>query len=155
MRIVLATDLTDSSVDAARYAVGRARLIGADITVAHVVGSTDIDTRDAISFRYQMRREEPDAKPIVEEFEHAKANEVHSWFEDAVGDFSDIGISYAIEFGDLPTVIWDIVDEVEANSIVVGVHGRHSVGRHLTRILLDATIPVVVVRAGIYTKDGA
>ncbi|VAV96059.1 hypothetical protein MNBD_ACTINO01-2079, partial [hydrothermal vent metagenome] len=49
MRIVLATDLTDSSIDAARYAVRRARLLDADITVAHVVGSTDIDTREAIS----------------------------------------------------------------------------------------------------------
>jgi len=153
MRIVLATDLTDSSVDAARYAVARATLIDADITVAHVVGSTDIDTRDAISFRYQMRREEPDAKPIVEEFEHAKANEVRSWFEDAVGDLTGVGVSYAIEFGDLPEVIWHIVDEVDADSIVVGVHGRHSVGRHLTRILLDARIPVVVVRQGLYTKD--
>lgn len=152
MRIVLATDLTDSSVDAARYAVTRARLIDADITVAHVVGSTDIDTRDAISFRYQMRREEPDAKPVVEEFEHAKANEVRTWFEDAAGDLDDVGVSYAIEFGDLPEVIWHIVDEVNADSIVVGVHGRHSVGRHLTRILLDATIPVVVVRKGIYTE---
>ncbi len=150
MRIVLATDLTDSSIDAARYAVRRARLLDADITVAHVVGSTDIDTREATSFRYQMRREEPDAKPIVEEFEHAKANEVRTWFEGAAGDVSTIAVSYAIEFGDLPTVIWEIVEEVEADSIVVGVHGHHSVGRHLTRILLDAPIPVVVVRQGIY-----
>jgi nucleotide-binding universal stress UspA family protein len=153
MRVVLATDLARSSVDAARYAVAQARLIGADITVAHVVGSTDIDTRDAISFRYQMRREEPDAKPIVEEFEDAKANEVRAWFEDAAGDLSEIGVSYAIEFGDLPEVIWHIVDEVSADSIVVGVHGRHSVGRHLTRILLNATIPVIVVRQGIYSED--
>ena len=153
MRIVLATDLTDSSADAARYAVARARLVGGDITVAHVVGSTDIDTRDAISFRYQMRREEPDAKPIVEEFENAKADEVRRWFESTAGDLSEIGISYAIEFGDLPEVIWSIVEEVDATSLVVGVHGRHSVGRHLTRILLDAAIPVVVVRQGIYSTD--
>ncbi len=119
MHIVLATDLTDSSVDAARYAVARARLIDADLTVAHVVGSADIDTRDAISFRYQMRRHEPDAKPIVEEFEHAKANEVREWFEEAAGDVSGIAVSYAIEFGDLPEVIWSIVEEVDATSIVV------------------------------------
>ncbi|MFV1999769.1 MAG: universal stress protein [Acidimicrobiia bacterium] len=153
MRIVIATDLTESSLDAARYGVQRARLADASVTVAHVVGSTDIDTRDAISYRYQMRRQEPDAKPVVEEFVQAKANEVQAWFEDTVGDVIDLDIEYAIEFGDLPDVIWHIVKEAKADSIVVGVHGRHGVGRHLTRILLDATIPVVVVRQGIYRGE--
>jgi len=154
VRIVIATDLTESSLDAARYGVKRARLLDASVTVAHVVGSTDIDTRDAISYRYRMRREKPDAKPVVEEFAEAKANEVRAWFEESVGDVSDLDIEYAIEFGDLPDVIWHIVKKVNADSIVVGVHGRHGVGRHLTRILLDATIPVVVVRQGIYRGKG-
>lgn len=153
VRIVIATDLTESSLDAALYGIRRARLVDASVTVAHVVGSTDIDTRDAISYRYQRRREEPDAKSVVEELVEAKTNEVRAWFEETVGDASDLDITYAIEFGDLPDVIWHIVKEVNADSIVVGVHGRHGVGRHVSRILLDATIPVVVVRQGIYQAD--
>jgi len=153
VRIVIATDLTESSFDAASYGVKRARLLDASLTVAHVVGSTDIDTRDAISYRYQMRREESDAKPVVEEFVHAKKDELRAWFNETVGDVNDLDVTYVIEFGDLPDVIWHIVKEVNADSIVVGVHGRHGVGRHLSRILLDATIPVVVVRQGIYPVD--
>ncbi len=153
MRIVIATDLTDSSTDAARYAVTLAKRVGASITVAHVVGSTDIDTTPVIAYRYQMHKPEPDAKSVVDRFEREKAAEVQRWFEDVAGDLDGVDVSYAVEFGDLPDVIWRIVGDVEADSLIVGVHGRQSVGRHLSRILLDATIPVVVVRRGIYPDD--
>ncbi len=149
MRIVIATDLTDSSADAARYAVTLAKQDGAGVTVAHVIGSTDIDTTPVIAYRYQMHRPEPDAKSVVDKFEREKAAEVRRWFEDVVGEMDGVDVSYTMEFGDLPDVIWRIVDDVEADSLIVGVHGRQSVGRHLSRILLDATIPVVVVREGI------
>jgi len=156
MGIVIATDLTDSSTDAARYAVTLAKRDGVGITVAHVIGSTDIDTTPVIAYRYQMHQPEPDARSVVNEFEREKAAEVKRWFEDIAGELDGVDVSYAVEFGDLPDVIWRIVGNVEADSLIVGVHGHQSVGRHVNRILLDATIPVVVVREGIIpaTADG-
>ncbi len=149
MRIVIATDLTDSSADAARYAVTLAKRDEAGVTVAHVIGSTDIDTTPVIAYRYQMHQPEQNAKSVVDQFEREKAAEVKRWFEDVAGELNGVDVSYTMEFGDLPDVIWRIVGEVGADSLIVGVHGRQSVGRHLSRILLDATIPVVVVREGI------
>ena len=149
MRIAVATDLTDASTDAARYAVIRARRVDADLVVLHVVGSTEIDTWPVVGSRYQMSRKSTDAKPLVDDFEKRKIKELRNWFTNAVGTPEDVDITYAIEFGDLPTVLWKIVEETGADSLVVGAHGTRSVGRHLSRILLDAKIPVVVVREGI------
>lgn len=149
MRIAVATDLTDASTDAARYAVMRAQLVDADLVVIHVIGSSEIDTRGIVSSRYQMTRHSNDAEPLVDKFEDRKIAELKDWFTNAVGIPDDIMVTYAIEFGDLPTVLWKIVDETGADSLVVGAHGTRSVGRHLSRILLAATIPVVVVREGI------
>lgn len=150
MRIVIATDLTESSSDAARYGVTRARQLGADVTVAHVLGLTDISVRPMLANRYRMRDPETEAEPVVEEFERKKAAEVKSWFKSVVGDVGGVEITYLVEFGDLPVVIWRIVEEVGADSLVVGARGRQSVGRHLSRIILDATIPVIVVRDGMF-----
>lgn len=149
MRIAVATDLTDASTDAARYAIMRARLVGADLVVVHVIGSTEIDTRPVVESRYSMSRTSTEAVPLVDEFEQRKTKELSGWFTNAVGVPEDVAVTYTIEFGDLPTVLWKIIDEVGANSLVVGAHGTHSVGRHLSRILLAATVPVVVVREGI------
>ena len=149
MRIAVATDLTDASIDAAKYAVIRARRVDADLVVVHVVGSPEIDTRRLVESRYQMTRETGDAKPVVDEFEHRKLEELKEWFTKATGGANGINTSYAIEVGDLPTVLWKIVAEAGADSLVLGAHGTRSVGRHLSRILLAAPIPVVVVRQGI------
>ena len=149
MRIVVATDLTDASTDAARYGVGRAEKLGADLVVAHVVGSAGIDTREVVASRYKMSRHSNDPDSLVDEFTATKIGELRDWFTNAVGIPETIDVSFAIDFGDLPTVIWKIVDETGADSLVVGSHGTHSVGRHLSRILLAATIPVVVVRQGV------
>ncbi|MEN8238151.1 MAG: universal stress protein [Actinomycetota bacterium] len=149
MRIAVATDLTNASTDAARYAVTRARRVDADLVVVHVVGSTEIDTRNVVASRYQMTRHSNEAEPLVDDFEHRKIAELRDWFTNAVGIPTDVEVTYAIEFGDLPTVLWNIVGESGADSLVVGAHGTRSVGRHLSRILLDAPIPVVVVREGI------
>ena len=149
MRIAVATDLTDASTAAARYAVIRARRVDADLVVVHVVGSTEIDTRPVVESRYRMTRRSNEAEPLVDDFEHRKTAELRDWFTNAVGIPDDIDIAYAIEFGDLPVVLWKIVAEAGADSLVVGAHGTRSVGRHLSRILLAATIPVVVVREGI------
>ncbi len=149
MRIAVATDLTDASTDAARYAVTRAGSLNADLTVIHVVGSTEIDTRTVVASRYQMSRTSVNAEPVADDFEHQKVAELRDWFTNAVDIPDDVDITYAIKFGDLPTVLWNIVTETGADSLVVGAHGTQSVGRHLSRILLNATIPVVVVREGI------
>lgn len=150
MRIVIATDLTESSSDAARYAAIRARQLGAELTVAHVLGSPDISTRPILATRYQIHRSEIEQVPAVEEFERKKMTEVTEWFSSEVTDADDIEVDFIIEFGDLPDVVWRIVAEVQADSIVVGARGRQNVGRHLSRILLDATIPVIVVRDGMF-----
>lgn len=149
MQIAVATDLADASTDAARYAVTLAKRVDANLCVVHVVGSTEIDTRRLVASRYQMTRNSNDPDPVVGDFEHRKANELADWFTNAVGIPTDVEITYAIEFGDLPTVLWRIVAEAEADMLVVGARGTRSVGRHLSRIILDATIPVVVVREGI------
>lgn len=149
MRIAIATDLTEASTDAARYAVTRARLVDADIVVVHVIGSAEIDTRPLVESRYQMTRDSNDPKSLVDDFEHRSIAELQDWFTNAVGIPEDVDVTYAIKFGDLPTVLWKIVGETGADSLVVGAHGTRSVGRHLSRILLAATIPVVVVREGI------
>lgn len=150
MRIVIATDLTESSSDAARFAVIRARLLDAELTVAHVLGSPDISGRPILATRYQIHSSQKDAEPVVEEFERKKLANVKNWMQSVVADMEGVEIDFLVEFGDLPDVIWRIVDEVQADSIVVGARGRQSVGRHLSRILLDATIPVIVVRDGMF-----
>lgn len=149
MRIAVATDLTDASTDAARYAVTTSRAVDADLVVIHVIGSTDIDARPVTASRYKMTRQSNDAEPLVDEFEQRKTAELQDWFTNAVGIPEGINITYEVEFGDLPTVLWRIVGDVAADSLIVGAHGTSSVGRHLSRILLAATIPVIVVRQGI------
>ena len=149
MRIAVATDLTEASTDAARYAVTRAHRVNADLVVVHVVGSKEIDTRPLVESRYRMTRRSNDAEPLVDEFQKRKTAELKEWFTNAVGIPAHLDVTYAVEFGDLPTVLWKIVSSTGAESLVVGAHGTRSVGRHLSRILLAATIPVVVVREGI------
>ena len=153
MRMVIATDLTRASVDAARYAMAQARRVGADLIVAHVVGSSEIDTAPVAAYRYQIHEPEPDARPVVDEYQREKLAAVKRWFHEAVGDPDGVMVSYEIAFGDLPEVLRSIVTDAAAESLTVGVRGHDSVGRRLSRILLDAPVPVVVVREGILGSD--
>ncbi|MEN8041334.1 MAG: universal stress protein [Actinomycetota bacterium] len=148
MRIVVATDLTDASADAARYAVRRARQLSLGITVVHVVGSQDVDVLPLVSHRYQIHEPEPAGQSVVDDAKADFARESRAWFEETVDDLDGIDVDHAVEFGDLPEVLWRIASEKDARIVVVGVKGRQSVGRKLSRILLDATRPVVVVRQG-------
>ena len=127
--ILVATDFSDTATQALRYALHFARLDGAKVQVAHVEEGADRNGGREASLREQVRE----------------------WMEDLVAS-ADVQASPAILHSeDVASALDRYADEIAADLIVIGTHGRRGlrrlvVGSVAEGVVQKATRPVLTVR---------
>jgi nucleotide-binding universal stress UspA family protein len=140
--ILVPTDFGDASQSAVDYAVALARKLGADLVILHtyeipVVGFPDgamVVTADL-------------GERILEGAQSGLDKEV------ARVSTSGLAVRSMIKQGDAWRCILDATDEVGADLIVMGTHGRKGLPRVLIgsvaeKVVRTATVPVLTVHAG-------
>ena len=138
--ILFATDFSDSSQQAADYAVTLANLNGAKLHVLHVINELDEHQRVMIpreAFLVLEKEVRIQAIKELEKFCKEQAQDIPT-------------ASYAI-VGATFLVILEMGEKVNADLIVMGTHGRTGmehviVGSTAERIVRRSKIPVLTVR---------
>ncbi|MFI5261081.1 MAG: universal stress protein [Candidatus Limnocylindrales bacterium] len=137
-RIVLATDLTSVSEPATVHALRLAQASGATIVVVNVIEEGDLHSDSAGSRRIDQVRSgrEASARQVV-----ARARQ------------AGVAATFLIWPGTAASGVLEAAISEGADAIVVGTHGRGTVGRLVfgsvsREVARKATCPVVVVSAG-------
>lgn len=145
-RIVCAVDLSDCSADALRYACSLASGAGSNVTAVHVI---------------DWPWEEKDAERELLLPEHAETlREYQQYLErgaiarlEALAEGEAAGCAFGVRttFGRPYVEILRVADELRADLIVMGVHGRNAVdlkvfGSTASAVVRRATCPVLTLR---------
>lgn len=139
--LLVATDFTDASKEALDYAIDFARAIGAKVTLAHVY--------EVPTFAYQGGLV---SMPIGLATELGQAaNETMNRLRASLSS-SDVAIESVVREGPPSATLRAIADEIGADVIVVGTHGRRGLSRMVLGsvaedVIRGATRPVLAVRA--------
>ncbi len=139
--LLVATDFTDASKAALDYAIDFAKAIGAKVTLAHVY--------EVPSFAYQGGLVSMPVE-MATELKQA-ANMTMNRLRASLSD-CDVDIDSVVEEGSPSLTLRAIADEVGADVIVVGTHGRRGLSRMVLgsvaeEVIRSATRPVLAVRA--------
>src|SRR3954447_4582204 len=140
-RVVLATDLSDTSSEATRRAFDVAAGLRASLLVVSVIDESVVHVKGSErADQLQARRE----AAIVELVGRGRAR--------------GLAIEYLIWTGEPATSIVDAATAESADLIVIGSHGRSGLGRAVLGSVSDhvvrhATCPVMVVRPGTRTTS--
>jgi nucleotide-binding universal stress UspA family protein len=136
-RVLIATDFSDASHNALRYAVAIARVHGARLSIVHVVSSVG----------YRMVGADAEVLAV----EHAARDLRELWDKLAANDESSrIELSLIVRQGEVSDELEDLIQKEQTNLLVLGTHGRAgfskvtlgSVAEHVFR---KASCPVLTV----------
>lgn len=138
--ILFATDFSESSESAAGYAMALAKLTGAQLHVLHVINELDDPQRVMIpneAFRILEKELESQAVAALEAFRRDKA--------------ADLQTTTHVVIGTPFQKIVEMSEQLDANIIVMGTHGRTGVehvivGSTAERVVRHSAIPVLTVR---------
>ncbi len=139
-KMLVATDFSDASDVAVESALDLAEAMGASITLVH--------TYSLPTYGYPEGAFIPQAEvahDLVTSLTAALKSEIESHAERRVP------MAYVLRLGPAPEVINDVAEEIGADLVVVGTHGRTGLAHALLgstaeHILRAATLPVLVVR---------
>ena len=141
--ILVATDFSDRSRAALRYAVGLARELGAGIDVLHVIAPP---RKSELIMDAYLGRPMPRVDPgLVAEAERRLERFVHEVPHEGVK------LGRLVEPGDPAATIVRMATELPADLIVIGTHARTGVaelmlGSVAHRVITVASCPVVTLR---------
>ena len=134
MTVAVAHQASSSSKTIALQEAGREALMrGTDLAVLHVVESLDLDVEDA--------------------YRNSLTDEINS----ALADVSASEVSWQLHFAtapdDVPETILSLAGTADASLLIIGARRRSPVGKALLgsvtqTLILEAEIPVLVVKAG-------
>jgi nucleotide-binding universal stress UspA family protein len=135
-RILVPTDGSQGTTHVALQAIDLADRYGATVHVIHVLPGERRSVLGGLRGSAEDRRERADE--VVTQV--ARMAEVH-----------DVPAESAVRSGDPASEILAYADEIEADAIVAGTHGRTGVGRRVIgsvaeRLVRHATCPVMTVR---------
>ena len=161
-KILYATDLSESAVNAFAYAVSLANLYGAGITILHVFAETpgeefitnmiNTDTWEKIKNR---RYSEARDQLIGKKRDHIAIKEVLQAFSEEVNvdakDQTFVTDEVLILNGEPAEIIVQTAKEKNCDLIVMGTHGHGGItdvliGSTAKRVVRQSTIPVLVIR---------
>lgn len=141
-RIVVATDLSRESLGVVSYAGHLAREEKGRLTVVHVAASVSLaDYTELVPAR--------DLDLIDDELlEHARSM-LEGWVRRHRKKFGDVDI--VVEQGVIVEVVCKVVEDVDADLLVVASHGRDGLSRLLLasvteRLLRESPCPVLVIK---------
>jgi nucleotide-binding universal stress UspA family protein len=142
-RILTATDFSQHSQVALRYAAAFAKAFGAEVILCHVLEKPD--------FLSQF-------PPVAEGYFPPNLAEIHEKHAriQCEQDLAEIGLSHArvvLPHGNPPTEIVRAAKSENADLIIVGTHGRGAIAHLLLgsvaeRVVRSASCPVLTVRSG-------
>lgn len=145
-RILAPTDFSDTSKRAVEYAAGLARRFGAELVLLHVV-----ELPAGMSPSMLMRgRSDARLEPVGEyltDTSYEALRELQSTLPP-----TDAEIALQVEIGDADRVIPQVAEQLPADLIVLGTHGRTGL-RHLLlgsvaeRVVRLSRVPVLTIRA--------
>ena len=134
MTVAVAHQASSASKTLALHQAGReAQLRGTDLAVLHVVETLDLDVEEA--YRHSIRDE----------------------VESALADVGASGLSWDLHLAtadhDVAATVLDLASKAGADLLVIGARRRSPVGKVLLgsvtqTLILDADIPVLVVKSG-------
>jgi len=138
--ILFATDFSDSSQQAADYAVTLANLTGAKLHVLHVINELDEHQRVMIPREAFLVLEKEVQVQAIKELEMFCKEQTH---DIPTASYAVVGAPFI--------VILEMGEKVNADLIVMGTHGRTGmehviVGSTAERIVRRSKIPVLTVR---------
>jgi len=128
------TDFSESSEYAFHAACALARDYGARVIILHAVGLPTFAYAEGV------------IPPDIVELREASKEQLHRLVPD-----SNVPVDYRLEEGDPATVIQQVAQEVNADLIVMGTHGRKGLVRLLLGSVAEQTVrqapcPVLTVR---------
>lgn len=125
--ILVPTDFSDVSEFAVDHAVEIAKLFNHRICLLHVIGKRTPGT---------------DRHVLIQEDLQAQAG--------AIARRTGLAVSFRVETGSIFSVISQVADQVAAEFIVMGIHGKkgvqHLVGSFAYKVVCSSTVPVLVVK---------
>ena len=137
--ILVPTDFSECSLEAMRYAMGLAELLGSGVVFLHVV--------EPPAYALELTGAYPGFGPdVTKKLEQM----MHDWVEQV--RVQGIRLEWHIEMGSAFAQIRDAVARYHAGLIVMGTHGRTGVGHALLgsvaeRVVQHASCPVLTVKA--------
>ncbi len=121
--ILVPTDLTDVAEYALDHAVNIARLFNRKIILLHVL------TKKKSDENVKMKLEQRSSK---------------------LSEDTDLDVSYLIVEGSIFTTISEVAENVNAEFIIMGIHGKkglqHIVGSYAYKVIISSKVPVLVVK---------
>jgi universal stress protein A len=145
--ILVATDLSDNSVPALRLACALAAPLGAQVTLAYVLEPTP--TPPGLE-AFAMEGLPMDWEYRLHQGRSEAANRRMEELQKQVGD-SNCKVTLKLVLGRLPEALVEEAQNMKADLLVVGTHGRKGVSHLLLgsvaeRLVRTAHCPVLVVR---------
>jgi nucleotide-binding universal stress UspA family protein len=133
-RVLIPTDGSTGTAHVAMHGIDMAEQYGADIHVIHVIDTGGLLSEDSDT-KAELTREGERAVGRVE----------------AMGRAHDLPVETTVREGEPAEEILEYADEIEADIIVAGTHGRTGVKRHLIgsvaeRLVRHGTCPVTTIR---------
>ena len=138
-RILVPTDGSDGSEQVAAHAAGLAAATGADLYAVYVVDDTAVSTETA----------EELGDEVADAFAESGRRALDRVAE--VGADHDVAVTTELREGAPHRAIVDYADEVDADVVVMGTHGRSGLARYLLgsvteHVLRAADQPVLAVK---------
>jgi nucleotide-binding universal stress UspA family protein len=141
-RILLPTDGSDASREAAKQAINLAEETGAELHVLFVIEDAPYSP-EMMDARFEEEVQNHGEEALDAVIERAEA--------------AGVGVVSAIRGGTPHEVILEYADQEDVDIVVMGTHGRSGLARYLIgsvteRVIRTADIPVLTVR---HRKDGS
>jgi nucleotide-binding universal stress UspA family protein len=144
-RVLCATDFSENSERASRFALALAASLGAKVTLLHSIEHMP----DLGAARYRMVV--PDVEPLLKEIERAASERLGKAADALKGEFADVEITARLGAGPAYKEIVRVADDERADLIVIGAQG-HGMFEHLLsgsnaqQVIRRATCAVLTVR---------
>lgn len=130
--VMVPTDFSEVADNAIDHAIGIAKQLNYKVTLFHVINK---DTKSL------LKKDNQELKDLNDKL-HAKANELKAKH--------NIEIEYLAKEGSIFTAIGEAANEVGANFLVMGTHGKigvqHVIGSYAYKVVVSSPVPIIVVQ---------